>query len=49
MIILKQLGVLEGILFVMGDEGIDLKSLCEIMNINETEAKDLLMELKKNY
>ncbi len=45
----KQLGILEGILFVMGDEGIDIKSLCEIMNINETEAKDLLKMLKKNY
>lgn len=33
----------------MGDEGIDLKSLCEIMGINETEAKELLMELKKSY
>lgn len=46
---MKQLGVLEGILFVMGDEGIDLKSLCEIMSINETEAKSLFMELKKSY
>lgn len=46
---MKQLGVLEGILFVMGDEGIDLKNLCEIMGINETEAKELLMELKKSY
>ena len=44
-----QLGVLEGILFVMGDEGIDLKTLCEIMNLNETEVKDLLMQLKKRY
>lgn len=46
---MKQLGILEGILFVMGDEGIDLNTLCEIMNINETEAKELLMNLKKNY
>lgn len=44
-----QLGALEGILFVMGDEGIDLKSLCEIMNLNEDQVKDLLMELKKRY
>ena len=27
------LGVLEGILFVVGDEGISLNSVCEIMNI----------------
>ncbi len=40
---------MEGILFVMGDEGVDLKTICSIMNITETEAKSLLMELKKNY
>jgi len=40
---------LEGILFVMGDEGVDLKTICDTMNITETEAKSLLMELKKNY
>jgi len=46
---MKLLGVLEGILFVVGDEGISLKALCEIMNINETEGKALLNELKKEY
>ena len=46
---MKQLGILEGLLFVMGDEGIDLKSLCDIMEIEEEEAKELLKELKKNY
>lgn len=46
---MEQLGVLEGILFVMGDEGIDLKTLCEIMDIDEETAKNLLKELKKNY
>ena len=46
---MKQLGILEGILFVMGDEGVDLKTLCEIMGLNETEVKDLLMQLKKSY
>lgn len=46
---MEQLGILEGLLFVMGDEGIDLKSLCEIMDISEEEAKKLLKELKNNY
>ncbi len=46
---MEELGILEGILFVMGDEGIDLKSLCEIMEIKEQHAKELLMELKKAY
>lgn len=46
---MEELGVLEGILFVMGDEGIDLKSLCEIMEINEEHVKELLRDLKKDY
>lgn len=46
---MEELGVLEGILFVMGDEGVDLKSLCEIMETNEEHIKELLRELKKNY
>lgn len=46
---MEQLGILEGILFVVGDEGINLEALAEIMNITETEVKSLLMELKKRY
>lgn len=45
----EYLGILEGILFVVGDEGIDLKSLCDIINISEDKVKDLLKELKKEY
>ena len=45
----EKLGILEGILFVVGDEGININTLCEIMNINETEAKELLLALKKSY
>lgn len=46
---MKLLGILEGILFVVGDEGISLESICKIMNISETEAKDLLKKLKERY
>ena len=46
---MKNLGVRECILFVVGDEGIDLKSLCDIMNISDVEVKELLSQLKKNY
>ena len=46
---MDKLGVLEGILFVVGDEGITLKNLCEIMEINMDEAKELLLKLKSSY
>ena len=35
---MNKLGVLEGILFVVGDEGINFPQLCEIMEIKEEEA-----------
>ena len=43
------LGVLEGILFVVGDEGITLNALSEIMDKPIDEIKQLLLELKKTY
>lgn len=43
------LGVLEGILFVVGDEGVTLNQICDILEIDMEEAKQLLMELKKTY
>lgn len=46
---MKLLGILEGLLFVVGDEGISLESICKIMEITETEAKDLLKKLKDKY
>lgn len=46
---MNKLGILEGILFVVGDEGINLDSLCEIMNITLEEAKELLLQLKNRY
>ena len=46
---MNKLGILEGILFVVGDEGINLKNLCEIMNIDMEEAKALLLKLKESY
>lgn len=46
---MNKLGILEGILFVVGDEGINLNNLCSIMNISESDAKELLLNLKKSY
>lgn len=43
------IGVLEGILFAVGDEGITLKALGDILNVTPDEAKSLLMTLKKRY
>ena len=41
--------VLEGILFVVGDEGISLNEMSKILEISEEEVKKLLVELKKDY
>lgn len=42
-------GVLEGILFVVGEEGITLKGICEILDIDIETAKELLKNLKATY
>lgn len=46
---MNKLGVLEGILFVVGDEGVTLSQICDILEITMEEAKNLLSELKKSY
>lgn len=43
------MAVLEGILFVVGDEGITLESVCDILNLSIEEAKELLLKLKTSY
>ena len=45
----KQLGILEGILFVMGDEGVTIDVLKDSMNLSEEKIKELLKLLKKEY
>ena len=45
----EKIGILEGILFVMGDEGVSLESISEIMDMNPEDVKKLLSELKKRY
>ena len=46
---MKLEGVLEGLLFVQGDEGITLEEICKILEVSMEEAKSLLMNLKKAY
>ena len=38
----KQLGILEGILFVVGDEGVTIDTLTETMSLSEDRVKELL-------
>ncbi len=43
------LGVLEGLLFVVGDDGVTLDDICKTLEIKEEKAKELLTQLKKTY
>lgn len=42
-------GILEGLLYVSGDDGLTLKQVMSILSLNEEEAKNLVYRLKKNY
>lgn len=42
-------GVIEGLLYVQGDLGLTLKQVSEILEINEEEAKELILSLKQDY
>ena len=46
---MKNKAVLEGLLFVVGDDGLTLKQIQDILEINLEEAKQLVSELKKDY
>ena len=46
---MNKLGVLEGLLFVVGDEGLTLDQICDSLSIEEDEAKELLLTLKESY
>ena len=41
--------VLEGLLFVVGEDGHTFEQIEDVLDITEEEAKELLMELKKDY
>ena len=42
-------GILEGLLFVVGDDGLSLKDVSDILDISLEEAKELVYKLKNNY
>ena len=41
--------ILEGLLFVVGEDGLTLDQIKEVLEISEDETKDLVSELKKDY
>ena len=41
--------VLEGLLFVVGEDGLTIDQIKEVLEIDEESVKSLLMELKKDY
>ena len=41
--------VLEGLLFVVGEEGLTLEQIEDVLEIDEESSKSLIMELKKDY
>ena len=46
---MKNKAVLEGLLFVVGEEGLTFEQIEEVLEIDEEEAKKLLMDLKHDY
>ena len=41
--------VLEGLLFLVGEEGLDIESIANILEINQKDASNLLTSLKDDY
>lgn len=41
--------VLEGLLFVVGEDGLTIDQIVDVLEIDEENAKVLIMELKKDY
>ena len=46
---MNKLAILEGLLFVVGDEGISLDDISNIMSINKKESQKLLKQLREEY
>lgn len=42
-------GIVEGILFVVGNEGIEYNKLKEVTNLNDKELEEVLYKLKEEY
>jgi len=44
-----QKAVLEGLLFVVGEDGLTLDQIEDVLEVDEETSKNLIMELKKDY
>ena len=45
----ERLGILEGLLFAVGDEGITPAQVEYVLEVNKDEVNSLLLELKDRY
>ena len=45
----RYVGILEGLLFVVGDEGLTLEQIQDIMELTEEEAKEVVRLLRSRY
>lgn len=46
---MNKMAILEGLLFVVGDDGLTINQMMEIMEIENDEAKELITQLKNKY
>ena len=46
---MKNKAILEGLLFVVGEDGLTIDQIEDVLDIEEESAKELLLELKKEY
>ena len=44
---MNKLAVLEGLLFVVGDDGLTLEQVMDVLDIDLNETKELINELKR--
>ena len=49
MIKMNKIAILEGLLFIAGDDGVSINQICEVLNIDENEAMKLIDELSNYY
>lgn len=41
--------ILEGLLFVVGEDGLNIEQIKDVFQIDEEEAKNLIFDLKNSY